>query len=98
MAKEIERLLDISIKQGEDIAAIKQQNKDLTGWTKDILEQTKKTNGRVSDNETDIALLKQKNEDEDKHEDWSIRKASIIIGVILVIIQGLIEIIKHYGG
>ena len=51
---------DMLIKQGQDIAQIKQQVIDMTGWVKDILIQTKKTNGRVTNNEKSVDLLIEK--------------------------------------
>jgi len=111
---ETEKLLNMSIKQGEDIASIKSQVTGMTGWIKDILTQTKKTNGNVASTITDVRLLKQSQKNHVETcparkyvtnptmkdmKDWSMKKAAIIITIVITLISVTVQIvITHFGG
>jgi len=80
----------------ERLGRIEEHLKDQDKWLEKINEQTRKTNGALAKSIQKISIIEQKQKDhfyihekKDKmnHDmtDWSIRKASIVISVVLTI-------------
>ena len=95
------------MKTAEELAALRQEMKDFKGEIfpklKEITDQTKKTNGSIARVITEQRLIKDRQDNcparnyhqspsKLNEQDWSIRKAAIIIGAITVLFLGLLQI------
>ena len=71
------------------LAALTQEVKDfkveIINDVKEIKRQTTYTNGKVANALKEIALLKQENSLSDHYKEFSLKKASVIIGVVAIL-------------
>lgn len=77
------------IEQGKLIATMGQQIKSISGWSKQTLDQVKKTNGRVTALETSVAVVNLKQKEcpaRQFHKTYNRKEIMYMIALILVAI------------
>lgn len=98
----------------KEIGALRQEVKDfketITPQISEIFKQTKRTNGSIAKIDKKHALLKERQDNcparkyhdsptKTQERDWSIKKASIIVGAtITIILAGVQFVIAHLNG
>ena len=73
----------------KSIDSIYTKLEDMIGWLKEINKKLGIQNGRVGQNEKDIALLKQRHEIEGKIESISRKKFLVIYSAITTVLLGI---------